>query len=277
MRLTAGMPSPLDTLFAATTPLLCVGLDPAPDRYPPALARDPDRVYRFCREIVAATADVTPVYKPQFAHFAAQGATEALARLIAAIRELAPHAAVILDAKRGDIGSTAEHYAHEAFAHFGADAVTVSPYLGGDSLAPFLAWEDRAVFILGHTSNPGASELQDLELKDGRKLYQAVADLTPTWEALGKGRVGLVAGATWPAELADIRQRVGERPLLVPGIGAQGGDVAAVVAHGRNARGGGLVINSSRGILYAERGNGFAEGARAAAAKLAAELAATAR
>lgn len=251
--------------------LVCVGLDPDPARFPAHLREAPDAVFDFCRAIVDATADLACAFKPQIAHFAARGAEDALQRLISHIHAAHPGVPVILDAKRGDIGSTAAHYAHEAFERYGADAVTVNPYLGGDSLAPFLARADRGVVILCRTSNPGSRDLQELEIGGGRKLYQQVAE-TAAREWNANGNCMLVVGATWPEELADVRARVGDMPLLVPGVGAQGGDAAAVVRNAATAAGTGLVINSSRAILYAGSGEDFAAAARAATLSLRAEI-----
>ena len=182
------------------------------------------------------------------------------------LKEHHPEIPVILDAKRGDIGSTAAMYAREAFDRYGADAVTVNPYLGGDSLGPFLEWSDKGVFILCRTSNPGGMELQNLQV-DGRKIYQIVAEKAACdWN--GNGNVGLVAGATYPRELAQIREAVGDMPLLVPGVGAQGGDIGQVVEVGLNSRGTGMIINSARGILYAGNDRDFAQAARAETIKL---------
>ncbi len=259
----------LKSRWAASGSLLCVGLDPEPGRYPSPLADDPDRVFAFCRAMVDATAPYACAFKPQIAHFAAQGAEGALERLIAHIHAAHPGIPVILDAKRGDIGSTARHYAAEAFERFRADAVTANPYLGGDSLAPYLERADRGVVVLCRTSNPGAADLQDLPVagSDGsvRPLYQRVAEKAAReWSA--NGNLALVVGATWPEQLGEVRAIVGpSMPLLVPGIGAQGGDLEAVLKHGLNAERTGLVISSSRAILYASGSDDFAEAAARAA------------
>ena len=247
--------------------LVCVGLDPEPTRFPESLRASSDRVFEFCRTIVDATADLVCCFKPQIAHFAAQGAEDALARLIKHVHERHPHVPVILDAKRGDIGSTAQHYAAEAFDRYGADAVTVNPYLGRDSLKPFLDRADKGVVILCHTSNPGARDLQELDV-GGQPLYQRVAQLVAReWNQ--NGNCALVVGATFPEELAQVREIVGDNvPLLIPGVGAQGGDTAAVVKNGKNKNGAGLIISSSRAILYASSGSDFADAARAATATL---------
>jgi orotidine-5'-phosphate decarboxylase len=255
----------------AVDSMVCVGLDPEPAKFPAHLAGRPDAVFDFCRAIVDATAPHVCCFKPQIAHFAALAAEDALQRLIAHIHAAHPGIPVILDAKRGDIGSTAQHYAREAFDRFDADAVTANPYLGRDSLQPFLDRADKGVVILCHTSNPGAADLQDLIVhaddRAPRPLYQHVADtIARDWN--GNGNCALVVGATWPQQLREVRAIVGEMPLLVPGVGAQGGDVAAVVANAKSADGTGLVVSSSRAILYASRGDDFAEAAASAARSL---------
>lgn len=247
--------------------LVCVGLDPEPTKFPAHLRDRPEAVFTFCRAIVDATADLVCAYKPQIAHFAALRAEDALERLIAHIHDAHPGIPVILDAKRGDIGSTAQHYATEAFERYQADAVTLNPYLGRDSIQPFLDRADKGVILLCHTSNPGAADLQDLivESADGQRLplYQHLArTIARDWN--GNGNCALVTGATWPEQLAQVRALVGDMPLLVPGIGAQGGDVEAVLRHGRSADGTGLMISSSRAILYAGHGDDFAQAARKA-------------
>jgi orotidine-5'-phosphate decarboxylase len=243
--------------------LLCVGLDPDPAKFPAHLKGRDDAIFEFCAAIVDATADLVCAFKPQIAYFAARRAEDQLEALIAHIHDRHPGIPVILDAKRGDIGSTAEQYAVEAFARFKADAVTVNPYMGRDSLDPWLAWPDKGVILLCRTSNPGGSDLQFLDV-GGEKLYERVARLAAGgWNS--NGQIGLVVGATFPAEIAHVRAIVGDMPLLVPGIGAQGGDIEATVKAGRTADGAGLMINSSRAILYAGGNGQFAVAARAAA------------
>ena len=250
--------------WARSDSLLCVGLDPDPARIPPHLAHRPDAILRFCTAIVDATADLVCAFKPQIAYFAAQRAEEQLEALIAHIHDRHPGVPVVLDAKRGDIGSTAEQYAREAFERYRADAVTVNPYMGFDSIEPWLAHAGRGVILLCRTSNPGGADLQSLDV-GGERLYERVARLAAgPWNT--GGELGLVVGATVPAELARVRALAPDLPLLVPGIGAQGGDVAATVAAGRDAAGAGMMVNSSRAILYAGRGEAFAEAARQAAA-----------
>jgi orotidine-5'-phosphate decarboxylase len=246
--------------------LVCVGLDPEPAKFPARFAGDADAVFAFCRDIVDATAAYACCFKPQFAHFAALGAEGALARLVAHVHAAHPGIPVILDAKRGDIGSTARHYAAEAFDRYGADAATVNPYLGRDSLQPYLDRADKGVVVLCRTSNPGAGDLQDLVV-DGRPLYQHVAEkVARDWN--GHGNCMLVVGATWPEQLREVRAIAGDVPFLVPGVGAQGGDPEAVVRNARTADGTGLVVSSSRAILYASSGDDYAEAAAAAAREL---------
>jgi len=250
--------------------LVCVGLDPEIERFPGHIRAQASPIFHFNRAIIDATADLVCAYKPQFAHYAAYEAEDQLERTIEYIHRAHPGVPVILDAKRGDIGNTAERYAIEAFERYGADAVTVNPYLGGDSLEPFLRHAERGVLVLCRTSNPGASDLQDLPV-GGRPLYQVVAELAASrWNS--RGNCLLVVGATYPRELAAVRALVGDMPLLVPGVGAQGGDVRQVVANGRTCSGSGLIISSSRAILYASAGEDFAAAARGATARLREEI-----
>ncbi len=237
--------------------LLCVGLDPLPERMPEHLPQGPAGVFEFCRQIVDATADLALAFKPQIAHFAGSDSLSALQELIQYIHSTT-NLPVILDAKRGDIGSTAQMYAREAFEVYDADAVTLNPYMGFDALEPFLDYGDRGVILLCRTSNPGGEELQNLVLESGERLFERVAHLAASeWNR--KGNVMLVAGATHPAELGVIRQIVGTMTLLIPGVGAQGADVAELM---HSAQGGGVMINSSRAILYAGGGEQFAAAAR---------------
>ena len=255
--------------------LVSVGLAPERATFPAHLRGAPDAIFQFCREIVDATADLVCCYKPQIAHFAAHRAEDALERLIAHIHVKHPGVPVILDAKRGDIGSTAQHYAAEAFDRYDADAVTLNPYLGRDSVQPFLDRADKGAILLCHTSNPGSTDLQELIVRgpDGNDmpLYQHVAaTIARDWNA--NGNCALVVGATWPEQLAQVRALIGDMPLLVPGVGAQGGDVEAVVRHGATSSGDGLIISSSRAILYASSGADFAEAARKATLSLRDEI-----
>ena len=258
--------------------LVCVGLDPEIERLPASIAGEPSPIFQFNKAIVDATADLVCAYKPQFAHYAAYEAEDQLERTIEYIQSTYPHVPVILDSKRGDVGNTAERYAIEAFERYHADAVTVNPYLGGDSLEPFLKHADKGVVILCRTSNPGARDIQDLQVgaavsaaastaTNPRKLYHVIAELAAQkWNS--RGNCMLVVGATYPRELAEIREIVGEMPFLVPGVGAQGGDVVQAVQNGRTKAGTGLVISSSRAILYASSGADFATAARTAAMTL---------
>ena len=246
--------------------LVCVGLDPDLARFPPHLPKGPESIFRFNQEIIDATHDLVCAYKPQIAYFAALSAERQLERTMEYLRTKYPDIPVILDAKRGDIGSTAEMYAQEAFSRYGADAVTVNPYMGRDSAEPFLKRPDRGVVLLCRTSNAGAGDIQDLVV-DGVPVYEHVAKMiAEKWN--DNGNCLLVVGATWPAQMAKVRGLVGDMPFLVPGVGAQGGDVEALVKAGRTADGTGLVINSSRAILYAGSGPDYASAARAETLKL---------
>ena len=251
--------------------MLCVGLDPDPKQFPASIKGKRGAILAFCREIVDATADLVCAFKPQIAYFAAHGAEDQLAQLIDHIHRQHPQVPVILDSKRGDIGSTAQQYAIEAFDRYQADAVTVNPYMGFDSVEPYLKYANKGVIVLCRTSNPGGSDLQFLEVNekgqtDKELLYQRVARLASSqWNKTGQ--LGLVVGATFPEEIAKVREIVGEMPLLIPGIGAQGGDIPATVQAGtvKNASGTGMIINSSRAILYASQDGNFADTARQAA------------
>ncbi len=248
--------------------LLCVGLDPEPAKFPEQWRGDASRIFDFCAAIVEATADLTIAFKPQIAYFAAHRAEAQLERLIAHIRSVAPTVPVILDAKRGDIGSTAEQYAIEAFERYGADAVTLSPFMGFDSVAPYLQYHDKGAFLLCRTSNPGGDDLQSQRLAsvDGQPLlYEHIARLVQgPWNL--NGQLGLVVGATYPAEIERVRALAPTVPLLIPGVGAQGGDAAATVKAGWRAQEGAtvapIVVNSSRAILYAGSDADFAQAAR---------------
>lgn len=259
----------LSSAWRTRNSLLCVGLDPDVSRFPAGLQAQPDGIFTFCKAIVDATADAACCFKPQIAYFAALRAEDQLEALCQYIRTHYPDLPVVLDAKRGDIGATAEQYAREAFERYNADAVTVNPYMGADSVAPYMEWQDRGVIVLCRTSNPGGSDLQFMQV-DGKPLYQHVARLVAEkWNR--NGQCGLVVGATYPQELAEVRAIVGDMPLLVPGIGAQGGDIAATVAAGRDRLGAGMMINSSRAILYAKPLAGSEETFEQAARRLAFE------
>jgi orotidine-5'-phosphate decarboxylase len=263
----------LERAWERNDSLLCVGLDPEIERFPVEIAAAPSPIFQFNKAVIDATHDLVCAYKPQFAHYAAYEAEDQLERTIDYVHRTYPGIPVILDGKRGDVGNTAERYAIEAFERYGADAATVNPYLGGDSLEPFLKHADKGVVILCRTSNPGARDLQDLEVGT-RRLYHVVAELAAArWN--GNGNCALVVGATYPRELAEVRRIVGEMPLLLPGVGAQGADVAQAVMNGQTAKGTGLMVSSSRAILYgAQRAAGadFAAGARAAAEALRREI-----
>jgi orotidine-5'-phosphate decarboxylase len=252
----------LSAAWSSNNSLLCVGLDPDLARLPSPLQQQPDGIFTFCKAIIDATADLACAFKPQIAYFAALGAEHQLEAICNYLRAHYPQIPLILDAKRGDIGATAHQYAREAYDRYGADAVTLSPYMGFDSIEPYLAWGDRGQIILCRTSNPGGSDLQFLNV-DGKPLYQHVATMVAKkWNR--NGQCALVVGATFPGELAQVRAIVGDMPLLVPGIGAQGGDIEATVEGGKTADGAGMMISSSRAILYARpaAGEDFAAAAR---------------
>lgn len=253
--------------------MLCVGLDPDPARFPLHWRGDAARIFEFCAAIVDATHDLVSAYKPQIAYFAAHRAEDQLERLCAHIRAVAPGVPLILDAKRGDIGATAEQYAREAFERYRADAVTLSPFMGWDSVEPFLRHEGKGVFLLCRTSNAGGDDLQSLVLQGGERIYERVARLAAgPWHR--RGQVGLVVGATYPAEVARVRELAPTLPLLIPGVGAQGGDAAATLAAGWRGQvseeggwrsSGPIIVNTSRAVLYAGSGADFAQAARHAA------------
>lgn len=251
---------------AQNNSLLCVGLDPEPTRFPAGMGGDARKIYDFCAAIVDATADLVCAFKPQIAYFAAHSAEDQLERLMQHMRANAPHVPVILDAKRGDIGSTAEQYAKEAFERYGADAVTLSPFMGFDSIEPYLAYHGKGAFLLCRTSNPGGDDLQNQRLAsiDGQPLlYEHVARLAQGhWNK--NGQLGLVVGATYPQEIERVRAIAPTLPLLIPGVGAQGGDAVATVRAGLRSDGP-IIVNSSRAILYASHGDDFAAAARAEA------------
>ncbi len=267
----------LDMLGAAeqrNQSLLCVGLDPDVARLPAPFAGDASRIFDFCAAIVDATADVALAFKPQIAYFAAHRAEEQLERIVQHIRRTAPHVPVILDSKRGDIGSTAEQYAIEAFERYGCDAVTLSPFMGMDSFEPYLKRHGKGAFLLCRTSNPGGNDLQFQRLHDvpGQPLlYEHIArQANGPWNL--NGQLGLVVGATYPQELARVRELAPALPLLIPGVGAQGGDAAATVqaswrgsadaASGKISSSAFAIVNSSRAILYASAHADFAAAAR---------------
>ena len=253
--------------------MLCVGLDPEPTRFPGRFKGDSNKIYDFCAAIVDATADLAIAFKPQIAYFAAHRAEGQLERLMEHVRRVAPQVPIILDAKRGDIGSTAEQYAIEAFERYGADAVTLSPFMGFDSVAPYLKFHGKGAFLLCRTSNPGGDDLQNQRLAtvEGTPLlYEHVAKLAQgPWNL--NGQLGLVVGATYPAEIERVRASAPTMPLLIPGVGAQGGDAVATVKAGWRGSANGteamIIVNSSRAILYASSGDDFAAAARREALK----------
>ena len=253
----------LATAQAAHGSMLCIGLDPEPSRFPGAWRDDASRIHDFCAAIATATHDLACAFKPQIAYFAAHRAEDQLERLMHTLRRIAPQVPVILDAKRGDIGATAEQYAREAFVRYQAYALTLSPFMGFDSIEPYLRFEGKGLFLLCRTSNPGGADLQGQRLADGSLLYEHIARLASgTWNR--NGRLGLVVGATYPEELARVRELAPQAPLLIPGIGAQGGEIDATVrAAWREAAP--IIVSSSRAVLYAGSDEHFATAARAVA------------
>lgn len=246
--------------WAKSNSLLCIGLDTDISKVPPHLSKSKHPLFDFNKAIIDATADLVCAFKPQIAYYSAHRAEAELEMTVEYIHSAYPELIVILDAKRGDIGSTSSMYAAEAFDRYGADAVTVNPYLGLDSFAPFLERKERGVIILCRTSNPGAIDIQDLQV-DGQKLYKIVASKAASkWNY--NQNVLLVVGATYPQELKEVRSIVGDMPFLVPGIGAQGGDIQAAVTSGIDRHGTGMIINSSRAVLYASAGSDFDRAAR---------------
>jgi orotidine-5'-phosphate decarboxylase len=261
----------LDQLSAASAQnnsMLCVGLDPEPSRFPGVLKGNANKIYDFCAAIVDATADAVIAFKPQIAYFAAHRAEGQLERLMEHMRRVAPQVPIILDAKRGDIGSTAEQYAIEAFERYGADAVTLSPFMGFDSVQPYLKYHGKGAFLLCRTSNPGGDDLQNQRLasvEGAPLLYEHVARLAQgPWNL--NGQLGLVVGATYPFEIERVRALAPTLPLLIPGVGAQGGDAVATVRAGHR-KDGPIIVNSSRAILYASPNDDFAAAARREALK----------
>ena len=248
--------------------MLCVGLDPEPAKFPAHIKGDASKIYDFCAAIVDATADLVISFKPQIAYFAAHRAEDQLEKLMQHMRATAPHVPVILDAKRGDIGSTAAQYAIEAFERYGADAVTLSPFMGFDSVQPYLAYHGKGAFLLCRTSNPGGDDFQAQRLSSvaGEPLlYEHIAKLAQgEWNT--NGQLGLVVGATYPNEIERVRKVAPHVPLLIPGVGAQGGDAVATVKAGWKQTNGEttapIIVNSSRAVLYASNGADFADAAR---------------
>ncbi|MFI4956096.1 MAG: orotidine-5'-phosphate decarboxylase [Gammaproteobacteria bacterium] len=237
---------------------LCVGLDPEPNLFPDFIQAQDHPIFTFNQAIIDATHDLVCCYKPQIAHFAAVGAEDELEMTIDYLKEYYPDIPIILDAKRGDIGATAEKYAIEAFGRYGADALTVNPYLGPDSIEPYLDYDDTGVFVLCHTSNPGADTLQGL-IANGKPIYEHVVEMTLALDT--DTPVGFVVGGTAPDIIANVRTLAPEALLLIPGVGTQGGDFKTC----REAGGKHAIISVSRAILYASQGKDFAKMARVAA------------
>ena len=258
----------LDKIVAQNDSLLCIGLDPDLDKLPASARNQANPILYFNRQIIDATADLVCAYKPNFAFFGSLGEA-GWPTLKATLEHIPASIPVILDAKVGDIGSTAEHYARMFLDDLGADALTVNPYMGRDAVEPFLQRRDKGIFLLCLTSNKGADDFEKQNLKDG-PLYQRVARKALEWSPAGN--CGLVVGATQPEAIQGIRNLVPDRPLLIPGVGAQGGDLEAAVSSGQDACGGGVLINASRTVLYAADNADFAAAARQVADQLRREI-----
>lgn len=257
----------LDAAWERSGSLLCIGLDPDPERM-----AIPD-VAAFNIAIIEATSDLVCAYKPNVAFYEAMGPERGYAALRQTLAAIPPHVIKLADAKRGDVEHTARAYAKAFYDDLGFDAVTVSPYLGHDSVEPWIERDDKAAIVLCRTSNPGAPDLQDLRVEDGgrlRPLYEVVAERARSWDR--HGNVGLVVGATYPAEMRDIRALCPDMPFLVPGIGAQQGSLGEAVRAGIDARGCGMIISASRGVTYASKDADFAAAARREASRLRDEI-----
>jgi orotidine-5'-phosphate decarboxylase len=238
---------------------LSIGLDPDPE-----LMAHP-HIPSFLQEIVDATSDLVCAYKPNLAFFEALG-MGGMQTLLESLRSVPKHIPIIADAKRGDIGNTARFYARALFEVYKFDAVTVNPYGGRDAVQPFIDYADRGVLVWCRSSNPGATDLQDMRLEDGRPVYEAIAESAREWNI--RGNVGVVAGATWPEQIERVRDICPDMWLLVPGVGAQEGDLEAAVHAAMDAEGGGFILNASRAVLYASQDDGYAKAARKAAQRL---------
>ena len=251
--------------------LLCVGLDTDLEKIPGSVREEKYPIFSFNKAIIDTTHDLVCAYKPQIAFYSAFGAENQLEMTLQYIRATYPEIPVILDSKRGDIGSTAEMYAIEAFDRYKADAVTVIPYMGGDTLEPFLSRADKGIIVLCKTSNPGSGEIQSILTDDGEEIYKKVAYLSQNrWNL--NNNVCLVVGGTYPDELATVRELAPDIPILVPGVGAQGASIKAIVQSGMTDDHAGLIINSSRSVIYASGESDFAEAAGGAAEKIRDEI-----
>jgi orotidine-5'-phosphate decarboxylase len=261
----------LEQRMRARDSLVCVGLDPVPGKLPARFGSDAAPVVRFCQEIVEATHQYVAAYKPNLAFFTQLG-RDGLHALWDVRQAIPADVPVILDCKVGDVEATARAYAHGWFDEFGFDAITVNPYLGEDSLAPFLGYGDKGVIVICKTSNPGSGDFQDRSVDASEPLYLAVANRCRDWEEKYPASVGLVVGATYSEELQAVRQRVGNQVILLPGVGAQGGDLAASLRAGLNDRGTGLLCSASRSVLFASSGDDFALAAETATRELCDEI-----
>ena len=255
---------------ASNDSLVCVGLDPVPSRLPESLLGEPDPVFAFNRRIIDCTCDLVCAYKPNLAFYGALG-RDGWDALEATIDHVPDRIPVILDAKSGDIGPSAERYAVMFFEELGADAATANPYMGGDAIKPFLAYPDKGTFLLCLTSNPGAADIMLQQLPGGRMVFEEMALRAREWNE--SGNCGLVVGATQAGgAMRSVRALAPELPILVPGVGAQGGDVESAVRSAARPDGTGLLVNASRSVLYASTGEDFASAARGATAALREEI-----
>ena len=254
----------LQKIQLETKSIICLGLDLDPKRMPQDYAKTVKGMFDFAVHIIDATADLVCAYKPNLAFYESLG-SDGISLLKQIVTRIPREILVILDGKRGDIGNTAAHYADALFSKFKADWVTLNPYMGYDSLRPFLEHKDKGVFILSLTSNPGSRDFQQLRV-DGKPLYQIVAEKVLYWNK--DHNCGLVVGATVPEQLKEMRQIAGEMPLLIPGVGAQGGSLEQAALFGTDNFRKTAIINVSRSVLYASRGDDFAQRAREELSKL---------
>lgn len=268
----SSFPQKLQALWQTRQTYICVGLDPDLSKIPKHLLKEKNSVFEFNKNLIEATSDLVCSYKPQMAYYSGQRLEDQLHMTMDFLKSFCPEIPVILDSKRGDIGSTAEQYAKEAFEVYGADAVTVNPYMGLETVEPFLSYADKGVFVLCKTSNPGSGEFQNLQVAGGKRLFEIVAQSIHDKSKVHSG-LGLVVGATHVEDIKSVRALASQVPFLIPGVGAQGGSVHEVVKSARSPDGHGLLINSSRGIIYASADKDYAAAARKATIQLKNEIA----
>ncbi len=254
----------LNAITGTNNSLVCIGLDSEMSKLPEHLQNSDDPQFEFNKAIIDATADLVCSYKPNMAFYEAEGA-RGIASLKKTMAYIPKHIPIVLDAKRGDIDNTSRLYAQACFDYYGADAVTLHGYMGTDTVKPFLEYEDKAIFVLVKTSNKSAVEIEDIEDRDGKKVYIRMAEQIARWNTQYANRAGAVVGATYPADLLPIRQILPDAPLLIPGLGKQGGDAENTIKNGMDSRKAGILVNNSRGIIFASTSIDFAEVARAKA------------